>query len=113
MKVLNSVSLNMLAEGASGFRITSKLDVIEQDIGYANGLDMVHWNHIDSYIGHQDLCDVIAHRYGVKLACNRASASLEKGEKVLVIQYLGQRLPEGSKELPEGSTINFLIVEVL
>ena len=114
MKVLNAISLNMLDPAATGFKIVDRLTVIEQDIGYnADGLDVVHWNHIESCIGHEDLCKVVHARYGVKIPFNRVSNTLSPGERVLVVQYKGPRLPEGSTKLPEGSTIDFLVVDVL
>lgn len=114
MKILNSVSLNMLSEGSLGFRIVGRLSEIASDIGYdQSGMDAVHWAFAKSYIGHQDLCNVLYWKYGITIACNRATVELTTGEKVLVVQYRGPRLPEGSKVLPHSAIIEFLIVEVL
>jgi hypothetical protein len=114
MKILNSVSLNMLADNAVGFKIIDRLTSIEQDVGYnANGLDLMHFGFASSFIGHQDLVNLVNAKFGIGLVANRATVALNKGEKALVIQYKGERLPEGSKTLPQGATLDFLIVEVM
>jgi hypothetical protein len=38
--------------------------------------------------------------------------SLVPGDRVLVGQYSGTRLPEGATTLPEGATIRWLVVSV-
>jgi hypothetical protein len=43
---------------------------------------------------------------------NRANVSLAAGDRVLVGQYSGPRLPEGTTTLPEGATIKWLVVTV-
>lgn len=113
-KILNGISLNMLAQCAKGFVVTDRITTIESDAGYnASGLDLVHWSLADSYIGHADLCHVIKERHGVSIPCNRATASLTQGEKVVVVQYKGPRLPEGATRLPDGSALEFLLCEIL
>jgi hypothetical protein len=45
------------------------------------------------------------------LAANRVSVRLEeKGDLLIVAQYVGERLPEGTKTLPSGSTFEYWIV---
>ena len=60
-----------------------------------------------SAVGHQDT----AHLLGV--AFNRANVKLNFGDKILVAQLMGGRLPEGATTLPEGMTIEHFVVEVL
>ena len=103
MKVLNAISLNMLAEGASGFKVKHELDP-NQDLDYSE---------LVSYIGHKDLCTMIKARYGITLPLNRCSNKLHKEEYVIVFQYKGPRLPEGATTLPEGASLKCLLVEVL
>ncbi len=45
---------------------------------------------------------------GIKLALNRINLKLTSiNERLLVGQYIGERLPEGATELPEGSIIEW------
>lgn len=46
----------------------------------------------------------------MEVPVNRASYTLVPGEKLLVAQYKGPRLPEGATKLPEGATIEFYLV---
>jgi hypothetical protein len=46
------------------------------------------------------------------VAFNRATVTLAHGDKLLVAQYSGPRLPEGCKTLPQGSTIKWIIVDI-
>jgi len=59
-----------------------------------------------SVIGHQDLANIL----GVDM--NRESIKLESGDKLIVAQVMGGRLPEGSTTLPEGVSIELLQVTV-
>jgi len=66
----------------------------------------------DSTVGHADTAAVFAGVLEVPVACNRVTVSLTDGDKLLVGQYRGPRLPEGATRLPEGATIQWLIVTV-
>lgn len=57
-----------------------------------------------------DKCENWTSNY--ELPANRASVKLEPGEKMIVAQYSGPRLPEGTTALPEGAKIEFILVEV-
>lgn len=54
-----------------------------------------------SCLGHQQLVDIL----GDGFAMNRCTVSLTTGDDVVVLQYIGTRLPEGAIELPEGATL--------
>ena len=60
-----------------------------------------------SAVGHKDTATVL----GVEM--NRVNVSLEIGDKVLVAQLTGGRLPEGATTLPEGFSFKYFVVEVL
>ena len=66
-----------------------------------------------SCIGHADIAAVLSELTGYTIPVNRVSVSLQPGDKVVVGQYVGPRLPEGCKTLPEGARIDWYIVEVL
>ena len=88
-----------------------------------NKLDMVpinkeavieHLEHSDwvSAIGHADTAAMVGNLLGIDVPCNRTTVKLELGgyaqsAKLIVAQYSGPRLPEGTSVLPEGATIEF------
>ena len=67
---------------------------------------------LESVIGHADTAKLISSQLGVDLPANRVSVKLELGEQMIVAQYSGPRLPEGTTELPEGARIDYFIVTV-
>jgi len=127
MKLLNAISINMLPRQGGVFKYTpismgkALLDYKSND-GH-QGVDSGYQPmRLDVCIGHQDLCNVLTKMVRDKLPnlsqdwsgyqANRVTLSLEPGETVIVAQYIGERLPEGTTVLPEGSTISFFKVEV-
>jgi hypothetical protein len=61
-------------------------------------------NKTKSVIGHQDLSDYL----GVPM--NRVQTKLQEGDILYVAQYVGGRLPEGTKNIPEMDIVYFKIV---
>ena len=72
-------------------------------------LDSHEW---ESVVGHTDTAKILGSEIGVEIPFNRATITLEHGSKVLVGQYRGPRLAEGTTSLPEGASIQWIIVEV-
>ena len=95
MKILNAFSLNMI-DGDADFSVCE----IEWDEAY----NLIKKG--ESYIGHETLANVL----GVPF--NRSTISLEKGETALVVQYKGERLPEGATSLPDGAKLIPRLVRV-
>jgi hypothetical protein len=60
----------------------------------------------ESSVGHQDTANLL----GVPMV--RSNTRLESGDGMLVAQFMGGRLPEGSTTLPEGVTLAFIDVAV-
>lgn len=67
---------------------------------------------VQSAIGHADTARIVSALLGVEIPSNRADVRLQRGDRVLVAQYTGPRLPEGATALPEGARIEFWVVEV-
>ncbi|MDD3906420.1 MAG: DUF1874 domain-containing protein [Candidatus Omnitrophica bacterium] len=67
---------------------------------------------LESAIGHADTAFLAGKLIGRELPANRANIALNPGDKMVVAQYIGPRLPEGTKELPTGARIEFRLVEV-
>jgi hypothetical protein len=63
-----------------------------------------------SYVGHQDMANLLTSLIGAPVEFNRVSTkfdNLKDTDKIIVAQYMGGRLPEGSTTLPEGAKIEF------
>lgn len=103
MRLLNAFSFNMIAD----FPVTIVAKETSLDEAKA-----ILTDGFDSAVGHADTAAVFGAELSVEVPANRASVSLQKGEQVLVGQYKGPRLPEGCKTLPEGATIQWLLISV-
>lgn len=103
MKILNAFSLNMLAN------LTTNIKTEEISLEEAKKLLS---GEINSAVGHLDTAKVFSSVLGVEVPMNRTTVQLHSGETILVGQYIGPRLPEGATELPQGSTIKWVIVEI-
>jgi len=103
MVLLNSFSLNMLAYMPASIKVT-EISLLEAIEIFADG--------IDSAVGHIDTAAVLGGQLGMLVSANRVTVALKEGDVAVVGQYRGPRLPEGCTVLPEGSTIQWLLVEV-
>ncbi|MEM4709340.1 MAG: DUF1874 domain-containing protein [Fervidicoccaceae archaeon] len=102
IKIANAFSLNMLKhEGPVG--------LIVEPINTSQAQKLLT-ERFTSYVGHEDTARILSSLLGVEIQYNRASATLEPGDVLLVAQYRGPRLPEGATELPEGAEIRFYVV---
>jgi len=104
MLLLNAFSLNMVASFPAQIRV-EETSLEEARTLVAAGFE--------SAVGHADTAKVFASQLGTEVPANRVTVALEKGDVALVGQYRGPRLPEGASELPEGATIQWLLVKVL
>lgn len=104
MLVLNAFSLNMLAV------MPADITVIEVSAWYAAAL--LAENGLESAVGHDTTAAVFSSALGLEVPYNRATVALSPGSVVIVGQYSGPRLIEGTTELPEGATIKWLQVVV-
>lgn len=102
MKLLNALSLNMIA----GFPATISVRELSLDEARKLAADA------ESAVGHADTAAVFADVLGLPVPANRVTIALNRGDVLVVGQYRGVRLPEGCKTLPEGATIQWLLVEI-
>lgn len=65
----------------------------------------------ESCVGHADTAAVFADELGREVTHNRVSLQLSIGDRVLVGQLSGARLPEGATSLPAGAAIQWFWVE--
>lgn len=100
--IFNSFSLNMVAEFPS--------DIHVEEVSLPEAKKLAEGR--ESAVGHADTAAVFSQQLGIPVPANRINISLKKGDMVLVGQYRGPRLPEGAITLPEGATIQWLLVSV-
>lgn len=103
MKLLNAFSLNMLATLPAAPRFT-ELTLEQARILLETGLD--------SAVGHADTAAVFEDVLGMSVPAVRATLLLHPGDKAVIGQYRGPRMPEGAHQLPEGATIQWILLEV-
>ncbi|MFY9225409.1 MAG: hypothetical protein WAQ98_22225 [Blastocatellia bacterium] len=94
----NSFSLNMLDLKQKASIEVIPVSVIEEDMAYdEKGMDIFHFSDAESIWGHEDSVVVVRKLFPVlkeKIAYNRKNVTLKKSDRMLVIQRIGQRLPE-------------------
>lgn len=85
----------------------------------AQAADLLSKEGVESAVGHADTAAIFSQILGIEIPENRRSVSVEemstygasgRGRCFLAGLYTGPRLPEGSKTLPEGASVNFFIV---
>lgn len=64
-----------------------------------------------SAIGHEDTARVVSTLLKTELAANRISVELQEGNKMIVAQLSGERLPPGATTLPDGAIIDFYLLQ--
>jgi hypothetical protein len=101
--VSNAFSLNMLKFGKE-YRI--QLTPIHNPKTFVKEKEMI------SAVGHSDTAKIFAEILDRPVVANRVSVQLTPADVLLVGQYRGPRLPEGSTTLPEGATIEWTLVEL-
>ena len=103
MFITNAFSINMLTSSDNLVHF-NKVDLDTARL-YAKGAE--------SAVGHADTAAVFEVVLELPVACNRTTLQCDRGTKLLVGQYTGPRLPEGTKTLPEGAAITWWRVEVI
>lgn len=103
--IANAFSLNMLAldDGPEMLEIcaTTRELVLEE---------IEEFGGFRSIVGHADTAAVFSAVLGLEVQCNRATFEMEPDVLLIVGQYKGPRLPEGTTALPEGAKIEWVRV---
>lgn len=107
MILANAFSLNMLDVPMSS---TARVEFTRISTKHAGNL--VRDYYTVCAIGHTDTMAVVNNDLCTEFQANRMTVSLEQGDTLVVAQYKGPRLEEGTKELPEGATIEYYLVEL-
>jgi len=101
--IVNAISLNMASEAEGAFRWKA--------ISPAEAKEVLADGFI-SAIGHEDMARILSAVLGLEVPANRATIEVQPGDRLVVAQYKGPRLPEGATRLPEGARVEFFLVEV-
>ncbi|SLM62789.1 MULTISPECIES: STIV orfB116 family protein [Dickeya] len=107
MDYINNVfTLGMLKNPADAYCVRF-VHLSKKDAAYwaQNG----EWH---SVVGHEDTAAIASKELGVTIPFNRQTLLIEKGDEVLVTQYIGPRLPEGSTQLPDGAKFEYFLAIV-
>lgn len=64
-------------------------------------------NDLFGAIGHQDTATIVNGLLGIEIVHSRATVKFSPRDTLVVAQYTGPRLPEGTTTLPEGAAVNF------
>ena len=103
--ITNSFSINMLPERGT------MVDFVPLSCEYVSKWLGATKNEIVSGIGHADTAKIVSGLLGIELHPNRINIKLRVGrgecDDLIIAQYIGPRLPEGTTMLPEGATIKF------
>lgn len=103
--IANAFSINMLPEiGEHETAVVEFTALNKEDVKQYLG------GEFKSVVGHPDLAATISGELGIQIPHNREPIKLAKSDVLIVAQYIGPRLPEGSTKLPEGATIRYFRV---
>lgn len=102
MYIINAFSANMVDRFPA--------NVIFEEISLEEATSMA--TNAVSAVGHADTAAVFSYELQRQVPCNRLNVSLQSGDKALLGQHIGPRLPEGSTRLPAGASVKWLIVKV-
>lgn len=104
MIITNAFSMNMIG----AFPVT--IDV--KEIGIEEVIANLFYSGVESAVGHADTAAVFTDVIGLHIPTNRCNVRLKVGDQVIIGQYIGPRLPEGSTSLPANAMIKWLLVEI-
>jgi len=107
MYIGNAFSLNMLPSWATGGSLRFQRLTLEQAQA-----EVCHQDYV-SAVGHADVAALFTEALGVSVPMSRINAELLPGsedDQILIGQYVGPRLPEGTTTLPEGAEIRWVLV---
>ena len=102
----NALSLNMFNHITSSFKINVK------PISTAEASTILKSTKFTSAIGHADMANILTNILGVNITPNRITLNINPGDTLIIAQYIGPRLPEGTTTLPENATIKFYHVTI-
>ncbi len=118
--LVNAFSLNMINIGNDTLTVTVKKLTVDEAKRLLAPEGHLAPNVVLA-IGHTDTARLVGDLLGfpegdiarmVEAAQTRPTVKMSTGDKAVVAQYIGPRLPEGTTKLPEGARIEFFLVEL-
>ncbi|MFA7193701.1 MAG: DUF1874 domain-containing protein [Candidatus Paceibacterota bacterium] len=113
MIISNAFSLNMF-ETLEGEILSRELSVTE--ISKEQAVELLtdpELGGVDSAVGHADTAALFSTILGIEIPCERKTIQLNPENGWLIVgQYHGPRLEEGSTTLPEGASIRWYEIEI-
>jgi hypothetical protein len=101
--ITNAFSLNMLSEEVGMVRIVRNPDVKKY-----------FESAVVPAIGHENTAQLVEKEFGLNQNLfNRCTVAMQPGDRAVIFQYSGPRLPEGATELPVGAKIVPVVVEAI
>ena len=107
--IANAFSLNMLdlSEGLTDLEVyATSAELVREEISTAEECG----GEVVSIVGHADTAALLSAELGREVPTNRVSYTMGYDDVLVVGQYQGPRLPEGTKELPAGAKIAWVRV---
>jgi hypothetical protein len=105
MYISNSFSLAMLRELAG-------MEVQITPISFESAQLKLQTTCYRSVVGHSDTAQILSKLLNCNIVCNRESIQLQLDDELVVAQYAGARLPEGTTELPPGATFSWWLIKI-
>lgn len=112
MLLINAFSANMLADFPVSVAFTEIDAATARTMLLCAAEAEGETDFVRSAVGHADTAAVFGDVLGVPVECRRETVTLRAGDRAIVGQYSGPRLPEGCKTLPVGATIRWLVAAV-
>jgi len=102
----NALSINMFSHFTKPFKLNIK------PISTAEASTILKSTKFTSAIGHADIANILTNILGVNVTPNRITLNINPGDTLIIAQYIGPRLPEGTTELPVNATIKFYLITI-
>lgn len=105
--VTNAFSLNMLGDtiGVNAEIRPCSTDTVKLALAVSEG----DWT---TCFGHDDIARTASVLLGRDIVAQRSTVTLDMDDTVYVLQYSGDRLPEGTTELPANAKIRWFAVDI-
>ena len=112
--ITNSFTLAMLPEWRltdSDTETNISVRPVADPVAWLAEAEQRHGTAVSS-VGHADTAEIYSNELGRDVAFNRVSIEIGENTEVLVGQYFGPRLSEGTTELPVGAKICCVVVTI-
>lgn len=103
--ISNAFSLNMVAD-----MIGDGIEINIKPLTIGEVKKILSANKFRSIVGHEDTANILTNLLDIRIDFNRATVKMEKGDILIVAQYIGPRLEQGATKLPEGAEIQFYMI---